>query len=142
MEGAPWFNVGGRAWFADADRPGRRLAVHARPDRGWVTLSVWDGEECRATFHLRQAEAPHLLYELAAGLAEGGRPADPADPVTGPRPVAPPWQAPLDTAANLMGRGSQWLRTLANSLSSPPAPAPARLRAVEDVGDDPEPSPG
>ncbi len=151
MEGAPWLSVGGRAWFADADRPGRRLAVHARPDRGWITLSVWDRDQCRATFHLRQSDAPHLLYELAAGLAGSGDPGDPAapadradraDPVTGPRPLAPPWQAPLETAANLLGRGSRWLRAHAEAPSRPPSPAPPRLRAVEDVDDDGEPSPG
>ncbi|HEY3810859.1 MAG TPA: hypothetical protein VGL49_05445, partial [Acidimicrobiales bacterium] len=106
MENARWLTVGGRAWFADADRPGRRLAVHARPDRGWITVSVWDGDQCLATFHLRQADTPHLLYELAAGLADGRDGG--ADPVTGPGPAAPS-RSPLDTAANLLGRGSRWL---------------------------------
>jgi hypothetical protein len=115
--------------------------MHARPDRGWITVSVWDGDQCRATFHLRQADAPHLVYELAAGLA-GGRD-EGADPVTGPRPSVPALRGPLATAANLLGRGSRWLHEKAAGVRpGQPASAPPQLRAVEDPGDDPDRSPG
>jgi hypothetical protein len=119
--------MAGRAWFDDADRPERRLAVHARPERGWITLSFWDGEECRATFHLPQEDAPLLVYELAAGLALGPPPADVPPP---PGPPAPSWRGPLDTAANLLGRGSKWWQ---DRTGAQPPPPPG-LRAVPDTG--------
>jgi hypothetical protein len=68
VEGATGVRVGGRTWFVEDDRPGRRLSVRARPVAGQVSLSFWDGPVCRATFHLPAADIPRLLSELTSAL--------------------------------------------------------------------------
>ena len=66
MERAAGVGVGGRTWFSEDDRPGRRLAVRARTSRGHVSLSFWDGGVCRATFRLPRSQIPRLVFELTA----------------------------------------------------------------------------
>jgi hypothetical protein len=161
----PWLTVGGRTWLDDADRLHRRLAVHPHPERGWITLSIWETNECRATFHLRLADAPHFIYQLAEGLA-GATDLGPGDAsgaggggAGGVRPSV------VETGMHLLGRGARWLGGLGPrgglgragpasdsgpASSSGPAsgagPAsrsgPPRLRAVEDRGSQPGRSSG
>jgi hypothetical protein len=137
VESGPWLSVGGRTWLDDADRRNRRLAAHAHPERGWITLSIWDANECRATFHLRQADAPRLIYQLAEGLAGA------ADL----RPVPARGPSVIETGVHLVDRGMRWLGWLGARVGlgrSGPAPGsvPPRLRAVEDPGSEPDRSSG
>jgi hypothetical protein len=141
VESVPWLTVGGRSWLDDADRDNRRLAAHAHPERGWITLSVWDADECRATFHLRQADAPRLIYQLAEGLAGA---ADLSPGTGGPSPAR---SSLVETGVHLLGRGVRWLGWLGARAglgrSGPaPLPAPIRLRVVEDPGPQSDPSSG
>jgi hypothetical protein len=157
VESVPWLTVGGRTWLDDADRVSRRLAVHAHPERGWITLSVWDANECRATFHLRQADASRLIYQLAEGLAGAARPG-PSDPGRGdpgpgdpgptrPRPGRPALPSVVETGAHLLDRGVRWVGRLGaraglGRSGSAPARVPPRLRAVADLGSQPDRSSG
>jgi hypothetical protein len=137
MEGPRWPNVGGRAWFDDADRFGRRLAVHARPERGWITLSVWEGNECRATFHVHPRDIPRLVYELAEGLA-GRLAAGPPQPGRWPAPTFRGSLGPIwERAAARAGRLAGWL----GRRRRPGATNP-RLRVVEAPGPNEERSSG
>lgn len=100
MHGARGVTFGSRAWFDDADRPGRRLAVHFRAERAQVTLSLWDGPLCAGTFHLSLPSAARLIADLAEALSaasiarspSGSAAADPA-----PAPVT--WARSLRLAA-------------------------------------------
>jgi hypothetical protein len=79
VERAKGVGVGDRAWFAEDDRPDRGLALHARPARGHVNLSVWDGSVCRGTFRLPAADIPRLVDELTAALRAATGADPPAD---------------------------------------------------------------
>jgi hypothetical protein len=62
----------GRGDFFLDDRE-RVLRVTDHPDEGCITLSIWDGASCVATFRLRAADAGrlHALVEAAAARIEG-----------------------------------------------------------------------
>jgi hypothetical protein len=68
VERAKAVGVGGKAWFVEDDRTGRRLALHARAAGEQVNLSLWDGAVCQGTFRLPVSEIPRLVYELIAAL--------------------------------------------------------------------------
>lgn len=81
MEGAEGHELVGHTWYADADRKGRRLALRVHAERRQISLSLWDDNSCRATYHLSLSDVPDLIRDLAAALAEAARPGE-KDPTT------------------------------------------------------------
>lgn len=68
-------------------------------DRGFANLSVWRGERCEETFHLRTADAPQLIAFLAEGLGEAA-----AAAMSEPAPVVAPPRTPVLRLASVRAR--------------------------------------
>ena len=57
-----------RHWFSDDRTPARRMGVSWHPENGLMVLSLWQGNECTATFRLPIDDAARLIQILAGGL--------------------------------------------------------------------------
>lgn len=73
------------SWFADDERPGRRLRVTPHPSEGVVALSLWDGPVCLATHRVPRESVPDLVGCLAGSLV-----ASPSPALTVVAPAPPP----------------------------------------------------
>ncbi len=56
----------GRVLFVDERDVGLRATWHL--DRGFANLSVWRGDRCQETFHLKVTDAARFIGFLAEGL--------------------------------------------------------------------------
>ncbi len=119
-DGAP------RQMFSDARRPQRFLRVSSHPSEHLVTLSMWSGEECLATFRLPTAEVPELVAVLVQGLAAGDALSDEILPRTGALGLE---ATPAPSTATARGTApATTSRTDPEVLPGPAAPTPSTSR--------------
>jgi hypothetical protein len=57
-------------WVADARGDGRAVRVSAHRQAGLVVLSVWNGDTCTATLHLRPEDVVDVVTALTRSLVE------------------------------------------------------------------------
>jgi hypothetical protein len=70
MAALPWSRAETGEWFYDAQRPERRMRVTWHPDKRLAVLSLWDGNECSATFRLPIEDAASLSQILVSFLGD------------------------------------------------------------------------
>lgn len=73
-----------RHWFTDDRTPARRMGVSWHAENGLMVLSLWQGDECTATFRLPIEDAARLIQILAGGLGESVQNATSSPPANPP----------------------------------------------------------
>ncbi|MGE3621033.1 MAG: hypothetical protein AB7L84_11285 [Acidimicrobiia bacterium] len=79
-----------RGRFLALDERGVGLRATWRPDRGFVNLSLWRGDRCVETFHLRPEDVGELVSFLVSRLASAVPAPPPPLRVVDPDETAPP----------------------------------------------------